>query len=259
MTNTGPALTIGVSTKMYFSFARTIEYAEAMAGLASSHPAVTDGTVELFVIPSYPTLPEVVRMLSGTPVRIGAQDVATDDSGAFTGEVSAPMLAEIGCTLAEVGHAERRRLFGETEEVTAAKTQAALRNGITPVLCLGEAVEGTAPDAAAEVIRQLDSALQGTPRGSAVIVAYEPHWAIGAAQPAPAGHIVAVCRALRDHLDADERLDDGRVIYGGSAGPGLLTTLGRAVDGIFLGRFAHDPAALGVILDEAASLHQPES
>ncbi|GAA0991201.1 triose-phosphate isomerase family protein [Subtercola frigoramans] len=254
MTKTRPVFTIGVSTKMYFSYEKTLGYARAVAGLASSNPLVAGGLVELFVIPGYPAIPAVVEILAPSGVRVGAQDVSTDDSGALTGEVSAPMLGEIGCTLVEVGHAERRRLFGETEEVVQRKTAAALRNGLTPVLCVGEAARGSAAVAADEVIRQLRSALADAPAGSSVIVAYEPQWAIGAPEPAPAEHIIPVCTAVREALESDRRLADLRVIYGGSAGPGLLTVLAGAVDGLFLGRFAHDPAALGSILDEAAAL-----
>ena len=119
------------------------------------------------------------------------------------------------------------------------------------MLCIGEAAQVTPALAAKEVIAQLDLALQGAPEGR-VIVAYEPVWAIGAAEPAGPEHISAVCVALREHLDATGR--EGAVIYGGSAGPGLLTKLGSSVDGLFLGRFAHDPAALTAVLDEAAAL-----
>ncbi|MEA9984161.1 MULTISPECIES: triose-phosphate isomerase family protein [Subtercola] len=254
MTRTLPAVTVGVSTKMYFSYERSLAYARSVAEIAAEHPAVQSGAVEVFVIPTYPALAETVRILERTPVRVGAQDIATADSGAFTGEVSGAVLAEIGCTLAEVGHAERRRLFGETDLVTRDKTQAALRNGLTPVLCIGERMPGSTDAAVDECVDQLTSALAGTPEGSDLVVAYEPHWAIGAPDPAPAWHIVEVCRGLRAHLASDQRLASFRVIYGGSAGPGLLGQLGTAVDGLFLGRYAHDPAALATVIDEAAAL-----
>lgn len=182
---------------------------------------------------------------------VGAQDLASEDSGAFTGEVSGVELAEVGARVVEVGHAERRRLFGETDEIVTQKTSAALRNALTPVLCIGESVKSDPAVAAAESMRQVVSALEGAPAGR-VIVAYEPVWAIGAAEPAPAEYIRAVCAILRESVGDLAGRDDSVVIYGGSAGPGLLTQLGSDVDGLFLGRFAHDTAALGRVLDEAA-------
>ncbi|HEX7345247.1 MAG TPA: triose-phosphate isomerase, partial [Candidatus Limnocylindrales bacterium] len=125
-----------------------------------------------------------------------------------------------------------------------------LRNGLRPVLCIGEE-ERVDPAAASErTIAQLADALDGAPAGP-LIVAYEPVWAIGAPEPAPVEHIRTVARALREAV-ADR--PGTFVIYGGSAGPGLLTELGDAVDGLFLGRFAHDPVSLETVLDEAAVL-----
>jgi triosephosphate isomerase len=254
-----PRFTVGVSLKMYFTHAQTIEWSTAVGELATRHPAVRSGLVELFVVPSFPALVPVREALAGAPVRLGAQDLASADSGAFTGEVSGVELAEIGCTLAEIGHAERRRLFFEDDAVVAAKTAAALRNGITPLLCVGE-VEQTPPAVAAlEVTSQIDSALadaQAAGLTGPLLVAYEPVWAIGAPEPAASEHIVAVVRAVDEHLAALPSHAGSRVIYGGSAGPGLLTALGGDVAGLFLGRFAHDVAAVETILDEALALDQ---
>lgn len=248
-----PRVSVGVSLKMYFGHADARRWFERVAGLAAQHPAVIDGRVECFVIPTYLQVLPAIEAFRGTRVVVGAQDVATEDAGAYTGEVSAAELAEVGVRLVEVGHAERRRLFGETEEVVAAKTAAALRNGLIPVLCLGETEHLPATDAASRTVDQLHTALRGA-RAGRVLVAYEPVWAIGAPEPAPAEHIVAVTRALRAELDRAPGRDGSGVIYGGSAGPGLLTRLGDAVDGLFLGRFAHDPDALADVLDEAAVL-----
>jgi len=243
--------TIGVSLKMYFAHARTLEWIDDVASLARSHPAIQDGSVELFVIPTYLSIPATVARLEGTRVLVGAQDVAIEDSGAFTGEVSGVELAEVGVSVVEIGHAERRSLFGETDEVVAAKTSAALRNGLTPVLCIGESAAGEPASAAAECLRQLVSALEGAPQGR-LIVAYEPVWAIGAPAPAAPEYIRAVCALLHAAVSELPGRSGSVVIYGGSAGPGLLSELGNDVDGLFLGRFAHDPAALRAVIDEAA-------
>lgn len=247
------SVSVGVSLKMYFGHAEARRWCARVAELAAAHPAVASGEVECFVIPTYLQLLPALDAFAGTPVVVGAQDVASADSGAFTGEVSAAELAEVGVRLAEVGHAERRRLFGETESVVAAKVAAALRNGVTPVLCLGEVERVGSTDAATEVVRQLHAALADAPAGR-VIVAYEPVWAIGAPEPAPSSHIVEVARALRAAVDALVDREGSSVIYGGSAGPGLLASLDGAVDGLFLGRFAHDPTALAAVLDEAAEV-----
>lgn len=246
-------VTVGVSLKMYFSNARTASWSAEVADVVRAHPAVADGRVRFFVIPTYLGMGPALAAFAGTAVEVGAQDLATEDAGAFTGEVSGAEIAEIGGTLVEVGHAERRRLFGETDEVVAAKTAAALRNGLSPLLCIGELAEGDPDAAAADSIAQLRDALAGAVAGP-VIVGYEPVWAIGAPAPASADHIRAVARALRAELDTMPDRVGSTIIYGGSAGPGLLSELGDAVDGLFLGRFAHDPAAVSAILDEATTL-----
>lgn len=255
---TQPAIWLGTSLKMYFSYAQTLAWCRAVAQIARQHPAVRDGRVGLFVLPAFPALPAVKALFADTPVRVGAQNIAPAASGAWTGEVSASMVQELGGTLAEIGHAERRRHFAENDAQISAKVALALQSHLTPVLCIGEAQQDT-PDAAAEVCAiQLRRALaEAQSLHGSLLLAYEPQWAIGAPQPAPEGHIRAVCRALRQ-----QPLPPGitlQVIYGGSAGPGLLSRLEESVDGLFLGRFAHDPAALAQIVDEADALLARES
>jgi triosephosphate isomerase len=248
---------IGSSLKMYFSHARTLEWVRAVADICADHPVTAGGTVQFFVIPTFPSIPAVVELARPAGLAVGAQDLHWADTGAFTGEVGGPELAELGCTLVEVGHAERRAMFGETDEIVARKTLAGLRNGLAPVLCIGEPDRGS-PEAAAEFcIRQLESALEparSSATGGRLLVAYEPIWAIGAAEPAPPEHVTAVCRALREHVRDDPLLPGAQVIYGGSAGPGLLPRIAADVDGMFLGRFAHDPNAVRRILDEVEAL-----
>lgn len=250
---TRPPVVVGVSLKTYFGHRQAAGWCARVAELARAHPALTTGAVELFVAPTYLQLLPALRTFDGTPVRVGAQDVSGHDGGAYTGEVSAAELAEVGVGLAEVGHAERRRLFGETDADVAAKAAASLRHGLTPVLCVGETDRLAPDDAAAATVAQLRAGLDAAPPG-AVIVAYEPVWAIGAAAPAPPAHSAAVGRELRAALADLPGRHGSRVVYGGSAGPGLLTELGDAVDGLFLGRFAHDTGALAGVLDEAAVL-----
>jgi triosephosphate isomerase (TIM) len=249
----GP-ITVGVSLKAYFGHAQARDWLTRVAEAVRGSDAVAGGRVRLFVVPGYLQLPYAVEEFAGTPVRIGAQDVSEFGRGPFTGEVAAEELAELGVTMAEIGHAERRRLLGEDDAVVAGKTAAALAHDLTPVLCLGETERMDAAAAADAVVAQLRSALDDAPAG-AVVVAYEPVWAIGATEPAPIPHILEVSAALRAELAGIPERAGSAVIYGGSAGPGLLTRLGAGVDGLFLGRFAHDVDALLAVLDEAAALH----
>jgi triosephosphate isomerase len=249
---------VAISLKMYFSNARTREYCRRIAELAQDDHGVRTGATELVVLPTFVSVPAALAAVRETRVTVGAQDLATHDSGAFTGEVSGAELAEIGCTHVEVGHVERRTLFAETDPVVAAKLSAALRNRLVPILCVGEASR-TDPAAAADVcIRQVLSALPqdvGDTATSRIIVAYEPIWAVGAAEPAGPNYVADVCQRVRIALNG--YLPDFAIIYGGSAGPGLLTKLGGNVDGLFLGRFAHDPRAVLGVLAEAAAHQRP--
>lgn len=242
---------LGVSLKLYLDVAATAAWAEGVADVARRHPSILDGTVELFVLPSLPALPAVQAAIAGTAVTVGAQDLHWQDRGAFTGAVSGADLAATGCELVEIGHAERRRIFGEDDDVVRRKVAAAVRNGLIPVLCVGERDQVDPSTAAAQCVAHLDAVLSGVDVTGELIVAYEPEWAIGAASPATPEHVRAVVAALRAHL-AERGAARARVIYGGSAQPGTLTALAGAVDGLFLGRFAHDTAALESIVDEAA-------
>ncbi|WP_445337992.1 triose-phosphate isomerase family protein [Clavibacter sp. CFBP 8614] len=260
-----------MSLKMHLGHAETVAWCRAVADVARTHPATAGGEAELVVLPSHLSVPAAVGILDGLAA-VGAQDLAAEDSGAFTGEVSGGQVAEAGCRFVEVGHAERRRLFGETDEVVRRKADAALRNGLVPILCVGEEERGDADRAASACGRQLDDALAlprerghggrghggrghgGRVHGGRVVVAYEPIWAIGAEEPASDAHITAVCRRLRARVDELDAHPGSAVIYGGSAGPGLLTRIAEDVDGLFLGRRAHDPAGLAAVLDEVHAL-----
>jgi triosephosphate isomerase len=254
---------LGVSLKLYLSAAETLRWCEEVVRRTSAHPGVASGQVEVFVLPSFPVLAPVARVLDGGPVRLGAQDLFWEDRGAYTGEVSGGDLAELGCSYVEIGHAERRRLFHQDDGRLAAKVRAARRNDLTPALCVGERDAGEPARAAAEVLTQLAGMLpeENGDRAAAapVLVAYEPEWAIGADRAASPEHVRTVTRAVRAWLAERPSLAGSRVLYGGSAGPGTLTELSGSVDGLFLGRFAHEPDALLSVVDEAhASLRGPK-
>ncbi|CAK7212402.1 hypothetical protein SBRCBS47491_001451 [Sporothrix bragantina] len=246
---------LGVSTKMYFTLARTRNYVDEVLALLANQKSILD-RIDVFVCPDAMSLPSVVDQVksSGLPLMAGGQDCAADDYGAFTGFLSPAVLADCGARLVEVGHAERRRLLGETDTTTAAKAAAAARNGLIPLVCVGETappantgaeadVAASAEAAAATVIDQITPVLNGLPDDAEVLLAYEPVWAIGAAQPASAAYVRAVVSGIRNRCPSIQRRGAARtrILYGGSAGPGLFAQLDGAVDGLFLGRFGHDP------------------
>ncbi len=243
---------VGVSTKMYLGYQDSLDWLERLRHEVDARPALAAGRVVPFVIPSFPVLPAAARLVAGSPLLLGAQNCGWAD-GPWTGEVAPSMLAELGVSLVEIGHAERRRHFGEDDAMVALKTRAADDAGLTPLLCVGETGRGEPAAAAEFVFRQIESAVDGDwDRAGRLIVAYEPVWAIGAAEPAAAAYVSDVVWRLRGSLAA-AGAPEVPVIYGGSAKPGLLPTL-EGVSGLFLGRFAHDPANFGTVLDEALRL-----
>ena len=251
---TGDSIMVGVSTKMYLGYQATLEWLEQLRHEVDTRPALAAGRVVPFVIPSFPLLPAAAALLRDSPLLLGAQNCGWAD-GPWTGEVAPSMLAELGVRLVEIGHAERRRHFGEDEAMIARKVRAAAEAGLTPLLCVGEPDGGSAASAAEFVHRQIRSAVAGDRELAAgLVIAYEPVWAIGAAEPAGAGYVSDVVRRLRGHLAASG-LEGLPVIYGGSAKPGLLPRL-DGVSGLFLGRFAHNPANFGAVLDEALRLDE---
>lgn len=249
---------MAVGLKMYFDVPRTVRWCTDVAEFARDHEAVRSGAVELAVVPSLPAIPAAAMALYGSGVVLGAQDLYHEDRGAYTGAISGADLRQIGCRYVEIGHAERRRFFGDDDAAIALKVAAAWRNSLTPLLCLGEHGEVPAARAARVCTTQLGAALTaeraGPPRP--IVVAYEPIWAIGEAMPASTEHIATVVSALREALARDERIGEFRVVYGGSAGVGLLTELADTTDGLFLGRFAHEIGSLRKILDEAVALDE---
>jgi len=235
---------VAVSLKMYLTAAETRDWVRDVRAVVEDRGAAT---VEVAVLPSFPVLESTAATLADSRVRWGAQDVAPNSAGAQTGEVSAAMLGELGCTYVELAHAERRSIFGEDDCLVLAKLHQILDAGLAPLYCVGEEEHGSTAQAVAHCLSELEPVFEAT-RGltPALVVAYEPRWAIGSTRPAPADHVRQVCAAIREAA----RDDAIRVLYGGSAGPGTFTALHPDVDGVFLGRFAHDITQLAAVLDE---------
>lgn len=179
------------------------------------------GAVEVVVCPPFVHLSEVEQRLRGGAIVLGAQDVCAEEPGAHTGEVSASMLADIGCRYVIVGHSERRTLYAEDDDLIARKFMAAQRHGMVPILCIGESLEERARGAThAVVARQLDAVLAaaGIAAFTAAVVAYEPLWAIGTGRTATPEQAQEVHALIRARLAEKDAKIGGflRVLYGGS-------------------------------------------
>ena len=241
---------LGTSLKLYFDLPSTLNYIDALASLA---PAADQANLDLFVIPDFVTLLPSKEKLANTNILLGAQDCHSEDKGAFTGEVSPVTLAQAGVKIVEIGHAERRKLFAETDDDVAKKAAAIVKNGMVPLVCIGEKNKSNIASqavgiAVSECKPQIEAALSQIPNDADVILAYEPIWAIGASDPAGADHVVAVVQNLRALVA--NRSGRVRILYGGSAKPGIWKALAPALDGMFLGRFAHDTKNVEQIIKE---------
>ncbi len=182
--------------------------------------------VDVAIFAPLTCLAEVARVTRNTPVVVGAQNFYYEDSGAFTGEVSAPMLQDIGAGAVLVGHSERREIFGESDELVARKTARAVEAGLLPVVCVGETQEerdagGMWQKCSGQVQRVIEEL--GELNGDSIVFAYEPIWAIGTgatASPEDAQDAIGQIRGLLGELRGEELARDVRILYGGSIKPG---------------------------------------
>ena len=201
--------------------------------------------VEVAVLPPFTALRSVQTLIEGDKLRIsyGAQDLSPHDSGAYTGDISGPMLAKLGCAYVLAGHSERRQYHAETNELVNAKVQAALRWGLTPVLCLGESLEiRRSGGQVRHCTEQLDASLKGIPADAVatMVIAYEPVWAIGTgevATPQDAQEMTAAIRSRISEIHDTETAFSVRILYGGSVKPGNIAPIMAQpdVDGALVG------------------------
>jgi L-erythrulose 1-phosphate isomerase len=229
---------VGTSWKMNKTLAQAIAFAD---GLLASHD---DPRIQCFVIPPFTAIREVKSILAETNVKVGAQNMHWAEQGAWTGEISPPMLVDCGMDLVELGHSERREHFGETDETVGLKVEAAVRHGLTPLICIGETQadkeSGRAPDVLATEVRGALGRLDAQQKGAPILLAYEPVWAIGE-HGTPASPDYAEARQAEISRVAEEVL--GRrvpCLYGGSVNPGNCAELAAcpSIDGLFIGRSA---------------------
>ncbi len=202
--------------KMNGSAAFTDELITAIvAGLSGREAA------EVLVCPPFPYLPAVAAKLSGTAVLLGAQNVSQHPTGAYTGEIAADMLKDVGCEYVIVGHSERRAMLGESNEIVAGKFAAAQKGGLKPILCVGETLEQREADRTEQVIgEQLQAVLEssGIAGLGGAVIAYEPVWAIGTGRTATPDQAEQVHRYIRELLAAKDKsvASKTQILYGGS-------------------------------------------
>jgi triosephosphate isomerase len=210
--------------------------AELLAGIVGAQPYAADVAV---CVP-FPYLAEAAVALAGSSIRWGAQDCSAHKQGAYTGEVSAAMLAEFGCRYAIVGHSERRAMHGESDTLVADKAQAALGSGVTPIVCVGETLaQREAGETSAVVKRQLSAVIHTLAHCvSEMVVAYEPVWAIGTGLSATPQQAQEVHQLLRAQLQAaTPRAAQMTLLYGGSVKPDNAAALFAQpdIDGALVG------------------------
>lgn len=207
-------------------------------------PLVKDNAaVDIVVCPTFTALGPVAEAAKGTNIHVGAQNVHWEKSGAFTGEISAEMLSELGIEYVVIGHSERREMFGETDEYVNKRAKAALAAGIVPIICCGETLETReAGTTNAFVGAQIEAALDGlTPEQVAgLVIAYEPIWAIGTGKTATFEQAEEVCAHIRETVKAKfdaATADAVRIQYGGSVKPATIDGLMQKpnVDGALVG------------------------
>jgi triosephosphate isomerase (TIM) len=235
---------------------KTVEESERF--LAAFLPNVPDSGAEVVICPPFLSLKTAVEHCAQSRARVAAQNMHQEAEGAFTGEVSAPMLVELGVDGVILGHSERRQHFGETDEALARKVPAALRAGLEPILCVGESeTQRVSDETEAVLTRQIEADLADVPDDSLadVVIAYEPIWAIGTGKTATteqAQDAIALIRGLIEARSADAAAAI-RILYGGSVKPDYAEELVSQpdVDGALVGGASLDPEDFAAIVAAA--------
>ncbi len=240
---------IGTSWKMNKARAEARDYVQ----IVKASPLAQSARVQPFVIPPFTAIADVAAVLSGTNVKIGAQNMHWADNGAWTGEISATMIKDCGASMVELGHSERRQHFSESDETVALKTEAAVKHGLTALVCIGDTREDYDAGKTSQVLEtQVRAALKyvGAKAVGSVIIAYEPVWSIGEggipASPEFANEQHVNVSHLVESL-IGERLP---ILYGGSVNSENCVALATQshIDGLFIGRSAWSAAGyLGII------------
>jgi triosephosphate isomerase (TIM) len=245
---------IAANWKMHKTHLESIQAVQKLSYLLDRKDAER---VEVVICPAFTALRSVQTLIDSDrlPYGLGAQDVHPEDEGAFTGAVAGPMLAALDVAYVIVGHSERRQLFAEDDATVNRKVKAVIRNGMAPIVCVGETLEereagGTETKVTEQVRRAFDGV--DAPAAAGSVIAYEPIWAIGTgrnADPTDAGQVVEVIRATLADRVSPELADGVRVLYGGSVTPGNIREFMAhpEIDGALVGGASLDPENLALI------------
>jgi len=253
--NSGRRPLVAGNWKMNLGGATSLELARAVVKVTASVPHV-----DLVIAPPFTALAACAHECESSRVEIAAQNLYPRDSGAFTGEVSAPMLVEAGCLWVIVGHSERRQHFGETDAFVTQKVAAALAGGLLPIVCVGETLEERESGKTVSVVERQVAAFLPVIAGDhrAVAIAYEPIWAIGTGKNAGPAEAQEVHQAIRGWLFASSTTlaERTRILYGGSVKADNAKALLDAadVDGALVGGASLDGASFGAIAAAAEAL-----
>lgn len=231
---------VGTSFKMNKTLGEALSFAEKLAAADGDRHA----DIQRFVIPPFTAVREVKKALADSSVKVGAQNMHWDAAGAWTGEISAPMLKDCNLDIVELGHSERREHFGETDETVGLKVESAVNHGLIPLICIGETLsERNAGDADAVLKRQVEGALarvSGVGKSAEILLAYEPVWAIGVNGIPATADYADERHALIADVAAKALGRAVPVLYGGSVNPQNCEELITQphIDGLFIGRSA---------------------
>jgi triosephosphate isomerase len=232
--------------------------AETRVFFQAFKPAVANSKhCDIVIVPPYTAIGAAVEGVKGSAIRVGAQNLYWEKDGAFTGEISGPMIADAGCAFVIIGHSERRQYFGETDETVSKKIKAALEAGLTPIVCVGETLEHREANQTKEVLRcQCEGGFAAlTPdEFSRILLAYEPVWAIGTGRTATPEIAAETHRHIRqlvaERFSAEEAMDV-RILYGGSVKPDNIRGLmfQPDIDGALVGGASLDPKSFAAIVN----------
>lgn len=239
--------------KMFKTISESLSFVSEVKGKAE-----VDGVESVLCAP-YTNLPALVEAVKGTSIKIGAQNMHWEENGAFTGEISGVMLADLGVHYVILGHSERRQYFAETDETVNKKAHAAFKYGITPIICVGEKLEEREAGQTKEVCRvQTEGALQGlsAEQVSASVIAYEPIWAIGTGKSSTADDANEVTSYIREviaNLYSTEVANAVRIQYGGSVKPNNVNEyMSKSdIDGALVGGASLEPASYIALVEGA--------
>ncbi len=219
---------------------------------------------EIVLCPPFTVLYEVAKLIEGSSVQLGAQDIFWEDSGAFTGEISGPMLLDVGCQYVIVGHSERRQIIKENDDIINLKIKAALRNNLFPILCIGETLEEREKGLTLSRIEsQIENDLKNINQEEAakIIIAYEPVWAIGTgknATPDQAEEAHQYIRKILNRKYGNELANCAIILYGGSVKPENVVSLAEQdnVDGFLVGGASLDAQSFIKIIEKSIEVKQ---